>query len=46
MEKEAFETHPIEVRTGGFEGVIKGAEEGRKGLVSGMKLVYRISDAE
>ncbi|KAF2686193.1 putative alcohol dehydrogenase [Lentithecium fluviatile CBS 122367] len=44
MEKNAFETHPIEVKPGGLEGVIKGADLGRKGLLSGAKLVYRLPE--
>jgi aspyridone synthetase trans-acting enoyl reductase len=44
LEEGRFETHAVEVRKGGFEGVIRGAEEGRKGIVKGVKLVYRIAE--
>jgi hypothetical protein len=44
LEEGRFDTHAVEVRKGGFEGVIRGAEEGRKGMVKGVKLVYRIAE--
>ena len=45
LDEGAILTHPIEEAPGGLAGIIEGAERGRKGLVSGVKLVYQIRDA-
>ena len=37
-------THRVVVKGGGLEGVIKGLEDLKEGLVSGGKLVYRVAD--
>jgi aspyridone synthetase trans-acting enoyl reductase len=45
LDQGAILTHPIEETPGGLAGIIKGAERGIKGLVSGVKLVYWIPNA-
>ena len=44
LDEGAILTHPIEKAGGGLAGIIKGADRGRKGLILGVKLVYRIRD--
>lgn len=39
-----FKVHPPSVRKGGLKGVLDGLQELREGKVSGMKLVYKISE--
>jgi expansin (peptidoglycan-binding protein) len=34
--------HPVELRTGGWQGVLAGVDELRQGKVSGKKLIYTI----
>jgi hypothetical protein len=36
------ETHPAEVRTDRFQGILEGLQELKEGGVSGSKLVYQI----
>lgn len=38
-----FKVHPLDVRSGGLEGVLKGLEELSLGKVSGKKLVYNLA---
>ena len=43
LEKGKVKTHPVDVRTGGWERVLEGVDELRQKKVSGKKLVYKIS---
>lgn len=36
--------HRVELREGGFEGILEGLEDLKSGKVSGKKLVYRVAD--
>ncbi|KAB2571144.1 hypothetical protein BFW01_g7423 [Lasiodiplodia theobromae] len=42
LDENLIRAHPQEERPGGFEGVIDGLDDVRKGQVSGVKLVYKI----
>lgn len=44
LDEGAILTHPIEEAPGGLAAIVQGADRGRKGLLSGRKLVYRIRD--
>ncbi|KAF5660666.1 zinc-binding oxidoreductase [Fusarium heterosporum] len=40
-----FRSHPVNLQQGGLEGVLDGVDKLRKGTVSGVKLVYAISES-
>ncbi|KAL4971338.1 chaperonin 10-like protein [Aspergillus desertorum] len=42
LEKKMIRAHPVEVGSGGLEGVLGGLERLRRGEVSGLKLVYTV----
>ncbi|KAF1953737.1 oxidoreductase-like protein [Byssothecium circinans] len=42
LEKRLIKPHPIQLGQGGWEGVLDGIDQLRKGLVSGAKLVYSV----
>jgi aspyridone synthetase trans-acting enoyl reductase len=44
LDEGAISTHSLEDTSGGLARITKGADRGRKGLASGVKLVYRISE--
>jgi hypothetical protein len=46
LEEKRFEPHRYEVRPGGLDGILGGLEDLKNGKVSGIKVVYRISDTE
>lgn len=43
LEKGLIKPHPVRLGEGGWEGVLGGIDQLRKGLVSGVKLVYSVS---
>ncbi|KAF2871289.1 putative zinc-binding oxidoreductase ToxD [Massariosphaeria phaeospora] len=45
LQQEKVRIHPIEPRTGGWQGVIAGIDELRQGNVSAKKLVFRVSES-
>lgn len=45
LEQGIIKPHPLSVRHG-MEGILDGMQEMKDGKVSGVKLVYRIGDAE
>lgn len=39
-----FRTHRLDLRHGGFEGILEGLDDLKNGKASGVKLVYRVAD--
>ena len=44
LEQGRIKFHPIELKSGGWQGVLAGVDELRQGKVSGMKLVFQVSE--
>lgn len=44
LEQNRVKFHPVELRTGGWQGVLAGVDELRQGKVSGKKLVFKVSE--
>lgn len=44
LEQDRIKFHPIEMRTGGWQGVLAGMDELRHGKISGKKLVFKASE--
>ncbi|PVH99799.1 putative zinc-binding oxidoreductase ToxD [Periconia macrospinosa] len=45
LEQNKIKMHPIELKMGGWQGVLAGVDELRQAKVSGKKLVFRISES-
>ncbi|KAF2428041.1 putative zinc-binding oxidoreductase ToxD [Tothia fuscella] len=46
LEEKKFKPHRYEVRPGGLDGIVGGLDDLKNGKISGVKVVYRISDPE
>ena len=44
IDQQKVKPHRIELREGGFEGILSGLDDLKSGKVSGKKLVYRVAD--
>ena len=44
LEQSRFKFHPIDLSTGGWQGVLAGVDELRQGKISGKKLVFKVSE--
>jgi aspyridone synthetase trans-acting enoyl reductase len=44
LDEGEVRTHPLIEEDGGLEGVVRGADRGRKGMVKGVKLVYVVGE--
>lgn len=44
LQAKVIKPHPVDLREGGIDGILSGMQDLKDGKVSGVKLVYRISE--